>query len=79
MCCLKWADVIKSSLSQAGRLMMEFACGFVYVPPSVSQKDGQRSTANVVKRSGGISFQTPTCKTSKKKINTYNTCFIILV
>ncbi|XP_036936593.1 circularly permutated Ras protein 1-like [Acanthopagrus latus] len=31
--------------------MMEFACGFVYVPPSVSQKDGQRSTANVVKRS----------------------------
>ncbi|XP_030255232.1 circularly permutated Ras protein 1-like [Sparus aurata] len=30
---------------------MEFACGFVYVPPSVSQKDGQRSNANVVKRS----------------------------
>ncbi|XP_073346288.1 circularly permutated Ras protein 1-like [Pagrus major] len=30
---------------------MEFACGFVYVPPSVSQKDGQRSSANVVKRS----------------------------
>ncbi|KAG8009099.1 Circularly permutated Ras protein 1 [Nibea albiflora] len=28
---------------------MEFACGFVYVPPSVTQKDGQRS--NVVKRS----------------------------
>ncbi|XP_040922969.1 circularly permutated Ras protein 1 isoform X2 [Toxotes jaculatrix] len=28
---------------------MEFACGFVYVPPSVSQKDGQRS--NVIKRS----------------------------
>ncbi|KAM3592223.1 uncharacterized protein V6R79_014993 [Siganus canaliculatus] len=30
---------------------MEFACGFVYVPPSVSQKDGQRPTANVLKRS----------------------------
>ncbi|XP_070707900.1 circularly permutated Ras protein 1-like isoform X2 [Pempheris klunzingeri] len=28
---------------------MEFACGFVYVPPSVSQKDGQRP--NVIKRS----------------------------
>lgn len=28
---------------------MEFACGFVYVPPSVSQKNGQRS--NVIKRS----------------------------
>ncbi|XP_037611239.1 circularly permutated Ras protein 1-like isoform X1 [Sebastes umbrosus] len=28
---------------------MEFACGFVYVPPSVNQKDGQRS--NVIKRS----------------------------
>ncbi|XP_062269648.1 circularly permutated Ras protein 1-like isoform X1 [Platichthys flesus] len=29
---------------------MEFACGFVYVPP-VTQMDGQRSNANVVKRS----------------------------
>ncbi|XP_031699384.1 circularly permutated Ras protein 1-like [Anarrhichthys ocellatus] len=28
---------------------MEFACGFVYVPPSVTQKDGQRH--NVIKRS----------------------------
>ncbi|XP_070783309.1 circularly permutated Ras protein 1-like isoform X1 [Enoplosus armatus] len=30
---------------------MEFACGFVYVPPSVTQKDGQRSNAHVIKRS----------------------------
>ncbi|XP_047183833.1 circularly permutated Ras protein 1 isoform X2 [Scophthalmus maximus] len=29
---------------------MEFACGFVYVPP-VSHKDGQRSNGNVMKRS----------------------------
>ncbi|XP_054455473.1 circularly permutated Ras protein 1-like [Anoplopoma fimbria] len=28
---------------------MEFACGFVYVPPSVTQKDGQRP--NVIQRS----------------------------
>ncbi|KAK9530567.1 hypothetical protein VZT92_012059 [Zoarces viviparus] len=28
---------------------MEFACGFVYVPPSLTQKDGQRH--NVIKRS----------------------------
>ncbi|XP_039991541.1 circularly permutated Ras protein 1-like [Xiphias gladius] len=33
------------------RITMEFACGFVYVPPSVSQKDGQQSSANVIKRS----------------------------
>ncbi|XP_041819406.1 circularly permutated Ras protein 1-like isoform X1 [Chelmon rostratus] len=31
--------------------MMEFACGFVYVSPSVTQKDSQRSNANVIKRS----------------------------
>ncbi|XP_018520033.1 LOW QUALITY PROTEIN: circularly permutated Ras protein 1-like [Lates calcarifer] len=30
---------------------MEFACGFVYVTPPVSQRDGQRSGANVIKRS----------------------------
>eukprot|EP00064_Thunnus_orientalis_P001348 superscaffoldBa00000091_g1351 len=30
---------------------MEFACGFVYVPPALSQKDGQRPIAHVVKRS----------------------------
>ncbi|KAK5601218.1 hypothetical protein CRENBAI_002775 [Crenichthys baileyi] len=30
---------------------MEFACGFVYVPPSLSQREVQRSTANVAKRS----------------------------
>ncbi|XP_060951436.1 circularly permutated Ras protein 1-like [Limanda limanda] len=29
---------------------MEFACGFVYVPP-VTQMDGQRSNSNVIKRS----------------------------
>ncbi|XP_076616381.1 circularly permutated Ras protein 1-like isoform X1 [Chaetodon auriga] len=32
-------------------LTMEFACGFVYVPPSVTHKDSQRSSANVIKRS----------------------------
>uniref|UniRef100_UPI0037E8F33F circularly permutated Ras protein 1-like isoform X2 n=1 Tax=Semicossyphus pulcher TaxID=241346 RepID=UPI0037E8F33F len=32
-----------------GGVTMEFACGFVYVPPSVAQKDGQR--VNVMKRS----------------------------
>lgn len=36
--------------------MMEFACGFVYVPPSASQKDSQRSNANLVKCSGAIFF-----------------------
>ncbi|XP_035796852.2 circularly permutated Ras protein 1-like isoform X2 [Amphiprion ocellaris] len=30
---------------------MEFACGFVYVPPPPSQKDSQRSSANIIKRS----------------------------
>ncbi|XP_028263888.1 circularly permutated Ras protein 1-like isoform X2 [Parambassis ranga] len=30
---------------------MEFACGFVYVPPSSSQKDAQRPKANNIKRS----------------------------
>ncbi|XP_069547559.1 circularly permutated Ras protein 1-like isoform X1 [Brachyistius frenatus] len=30
---------------------MEFACRFVYVKPSLSQKDSQRPNANVVKRS----------------------------
>ncbi|XP_067432860.1 circularly permutated Ras protein 1-like isoform X3 [Thunnus thynnus] len=35
----------------AGRITMEFACGFVYVPPALSQKDGQRPIAHVVKRS----------------------------
>ncbi|KAI3365620.1 hypothetical protein L3Q82_010706, partial [Scortum barcoo] len=35
----------------AGEPMMEFACGFVYLPPSVNQRDGQRSSANVIKRS----------------------------
>lgn len=30
---------------------MEFACGFVYVPPPPSQKDSQRSNANIIKRS----------------------------
>ncbi|XP_008301089.1 circularly permutated Ras protein 1-like isoform X2 [Stegastes partitus] len=30
---------------------MEFACGFVYVPPPSSQKDSQRSNANIIKRS----------------------------
>lgn len=34
---------------------MEFACGFVYVRPSVSQKDAPGS--NVIKRSGDL-FQT---------------------
>lgn len=48
---------IMSCLSLAGRLMMEFACGFVYVSPSVTQKDSQRSNANAIKRSGGISFK----------------------
>lgn len=33
---------------------MEFACGFVYVPPSASQKDSPRGNANLVKRSGKI-------------------------
>ncbi|XP_034426464.1 circularly permutated Ras protein 1-like isoform X3 [Hippoglossus hippoglossus] len=32
------------------RSTMEFACGFVYVPP-VTQMDGQRSNSNVIKRS----------------------------
>ncbi|MEQ2288362.1 hypothetical protein AMECASPLE_021893, partial [Ameca splendens] len=31
--------------------LMEFACGFVYVSPSLSQREVQRSTANVAKRS----------------------------
>uniref|UniRef100_A0AAQ6IQQ1 VWFA domain-containing protein n=1 Tax=Anabas testudineus TaxID=64144 RepID=A0AAQ6IQQ1_ANATE len=30
---------------------MEFACGFVYVPPSLSQKDVQRVNVNAMKRS----------------------------
>ncbi|KAM4524602.1 circularly permutated Ras protein 1-like isoform 2-T2 [Odontesthes bonariensis] len=30
---------------------MEFACGFIFVPPSLSQKDGQRSDAHLIKRS----------------------------
>ncbi|KAK2820220.1 hypothetical protein Q5P01_023179 [Channa striata] len=30
---------------------MEFACGFVYVPPSVCQKDGQRFNPSAIKRS----------------------------
>ncbi|KAM3859569.1 uncharacterized protein ACN63O_016103 [Diretmus argenteus] len=30
---------------------MEFACGFVYVPPSVNKKEVQRSNPNVIKRS----------------------------
>ncbi|XP_056890011.1 circularly permutated Ras protein 1-like isoform X1 [Takifugu flavidus] len=30
---------------------MEFACGFVYVPPSASQKDSPRGNVNLVKRS----------------------------
>ncbi|XP_047465520.1 circularly permutated Ras protein 1-like isoform X2 [Mugil cephalus] len=32
-------------------LKMEFACGFVYVPPSLSQRDGRKSNNNVIKRS----------------------------
>ncbi|KAM9336547.1 circularly permutated Ras protein 1-like [Symphorus nematophorus] len=35
----------------AGRVTMEFACRFVYVPPPVTQTDGQRPNANVIKRS----------------------------
>ncbi|XP_056222360.1 circularly permutated Ras protein 1-like isoform X3 [Seriola aureovittata] len=42
---------IMSFLSQTDRITMEFACAFVYVPPAVIQKDGQRSSANVIKRS----------------------------
>ncbi|XP_029384153.1 circularly permutated Ras protein 1-like isoform X3 [Echeneis naucrates] len=30
---------------------MEFACGFIYVPPAVNHKDSQRPNANVIKRS----------------------------
>ncbi|XP_029978556.1 circularly permutated Ras protein 1-like [Sphaeramia orbicularis] len=30
---------------------MEFACGFVYVPPVQNQRDGQKTVSNVIKRS----------------------------
>ncbi|XP_035522468.1 circularly permutated Ras protein 1-like [Morone saxatilis] len=44
-------DLHSKDSAGARKLTMEFACGFVYVPPSVIQKDSQRSNANVIKRS----------------------------
>ena len=37
----------------SGWTTMEFACGFIFVPPSLTQRDGQRSGAHLIKRSGG--------------------------
>ena len=53
-----------SFLSHKGRSTMEFACGFVYVPP-VTQMDGQRSNSNVIKRSGVNSFYSYKRKNTK--------------
>lgn len=54
--CHSLSCLITSFLSLAGRVTMEFACGFVYVPPSLSQKE--RRYPNITKRSGMISVDT---------------------
>lgn len=56
-----------SVLFQESNITMEFACGFVYVPPLLIQKDCQRLNVNAIKRSGGI-FQTLPHMPLKKKI-----------
>ncbi|XP_071393186.1 circularly permutated Ras protein 1-like isoform X2 [Centroberyx affinis] len=46
-----YSQCSKGSACVQAESPMEFACGFVYVPPAANQKDVQRSNPNVIKRS----------------------------
>uniref|UniRef100_UPI003AAE8569 circularly permutated Ras protein 1-like isoform X3 n=1 Tax=Centroberyx gerrardi TaxID=166262 RepID=UPI003AAE8569 len=46
-----YSQCSKGSTCVQAESPMEFACGFVYVPPAANQKDVQRSNPNVLKRS----------------------------